>query len=1005
MSFDAGALIFKIQTQGAQVFKRDLDQADQSIQKVNKSAGDAASKLSKTGDGLDKTGRQAKSAAPGLAVYAKKVEETESELNTFGTTLVGVGAAFATVTGLTAKAAVDWETAWTGVTKTVDGTPEQLQGIEEGLRGLTGELPASHKEIAAVAEAAGQLGVSAGSIVDFTKTMIDLGETTNLTSDEAATSIAQLMNIMQTAPDDVDNLGSSLVALGNNGASTERDIIQMAQRIAGAGKTVGLTESEVLGFANALASVGIEAEAGGSAISRIMTDMAMDVSKGGKDLQKWADVAGVSADEFARSFREDPADAIATFIEGLGKVDAAGGDVFATLEDLGQSDVRTSQALLGMANSGDVLRKSLEQGAEAWEKNNALTEEAAKKYETVEAKLGIARNSIVDAAIDLGQVFLPLLADGAELVTAIANGFSDLPPVVQSIIAVLGALVGIVGLTGGAFLLALPKIAEFRAALLTLSTSSIPGVSAAAIGMMTATNKAGKALRATAQFLTSGWGMALAGAVLGAQILGDVLDGLQASSAEMENSLRTAKDSADIFATATQGMDAKWLRDVNADLENMSGMLDQVQSQNEHWWERFTQDTMGFRDSVRKAGESLADMAKEDLPSAQKAFRTLVEGQDLSNAQMMTLLDTMPDYRDALIEQANAQGIQVEGLSDARRALALVNLAQGDAKSSSEKAVDAYTEEADKVSDLEDELSALIETMNEANGVGQDAVSQNINYQETLSAVEERIQNIKNKTEGYAETLDLTTQAGRDNMDALNGLAEDSQSAAQAQYELDLKTMSAKDAMELYIQRLKDGRQKLIDAAKAMGATDDEAIALADSIYKIPSQKDIKVLLDAAKAKEELDYFTRNRNVRVTVDVHTGATGIKIGGKYVTAPEYADGAVVDYFAGGGFSGENHVAQIERAGNVRVWAEPETGGEAYIPLSPSKRARSLDIWAETGRRLGVQGFADGGITSSAIAQAVAPLIGEVNFVNTDPKHVRSSFEQLEFELRRKRRGGR
>lgn len=59
----------------------------------------------------------------------------------------------------------------------------------------------------------------------------------------------------------------------------------------------------------------------------------------------------------------------------------------------------------------------------------------------------------------------------------------------------------------------------------------------------------------------------------------------------------------------------------------------------------------------------------------------------------------------------------------------------------------------------------------------------------------------------------------------------------------------------------------------------------------------------------------------------------------------------------GFS-ENHVAQIAPAGAWRVWAEPETGGEAYIPLSPAKRERSVDIWEETGRRLGVL-FADGG----------------------------------------------
>src|SRR5690606_8515964 len=157
--------------------------------------------------------------------------------------------------GATVKAAMDWESAWTGVLKTVDGTPAQLAAVETGLRQLAKTLPASHQEIAAVAEAAGQLGVSTPGIVDFTKTMIDLGETTNLTSDEAATAIAQMANVMglklDGSTDDVQRFGATLVELGNNGASTEKDILMMSQRIAGAGALVGATSGEVLALSNA----------------------------------------------------------------------------------------------------------------------------------------------------------------------------------------------------------------------------------------------------------------------------------------------------------------------------------------------------------------------------------------------------------------------------------------------------------------------------------------------------------------------------------------------------------------------------------------------------------------------------------------------------------------------------------------------------------------------------------------------------------------------------------
>lgn len=95
-------------------------------------------------------------------------------------------------------------------------------------------------------------------------------------------------------------------------------------------------------------------------------------------------------------------------------------------------------------------------------------------------------------------------------------------------------------------------------------------------------------------------------------------------------------------------------------------------------------------------------------------------------------------------------------------------------------------------------------------------------------------------------------------------------------------------------------------------------------------------------------------------------------GTFVPALGAADGAIVS-FAGGG---EHHVAQIAKAGDWRVWAEPETGGEAYIPLAPSKRARSTAIWRETGRKLGVKSYADGGVAGGNARGTVVINIGHV-----------------------------
>lgn len=79
-----------------------------------------------------------------------------------------------------------------------------------------------------------------------------------------------------------------------------------------------------------------------------------------------------------------------------------------------------------------------------------------------------------------------------------------------------------------------------------------------------------------------------------------------------------------------------------------------------------------------------------------------------------------------------------------------------------------------------------------------------------------------------------------------------------------------------------------------------------------------------------------------------------------------NGAGVRAFANGGF--ESHHAQIAPAGAWRVWAEPETGGEAYIPLAASKRARSMDILERTARIFGasVVKRADGGLDKARLS---------------------------------------
>ncbi len=374
---------------------------------AEKAADRYGTKLDANGKKLDGVSARADTSLGRLVQSADKNREAWDRA---GGTLVAFGAVTVGALGASVKAAIDWESEFAGVQKTVSGTADEMRALEGDLRSMARSLPATHSEIAAVAEAAGQLGISRAGITGFTRTMVDLGETTNLSADEAATAIAQMANVMDTSVNDIDNVGSALVALGNNGASTERDIVQMAQRISGAGRQIGLTEGEVLGFASALSSVGIEAEAGGSAISRVMIETRTAVENGGDALDTFARVAGVSAAEFRRAFKDDAGGAIISFIQGLGDMESRGESTTAVLDELGFSDLRVADALRRAAADSDGFTAALQLGNQAFADNTALAQEAATRYDTTAAKIAITRNNIEDAAISFGDVFLPAVA-------------------------------------------------------------------------------------------------------------------------------------------------------------------------------------------------------------------------------------------------------------------------------------------------------------------------------------------------------------------------------------------------------------------------------------------------------------------------------------------------------------------------------------------------------------------------------------------------------------------
>jgi len=402
---------------------------------------------------LDRYSKPLRRITAATEQFTEKVDRASARAQKLGGGLKDVGAKLTTrltlpllgAGALAAKTAIDFQDAFIGVRKTVDATEPQLMKMRQQFLKMSTEIPVSATELMKIGESAGQLGIQTKNITSFTRTIAMLGATTNLAGEEGATQLARFANITQMSQENFDRLGSTIVHLGNNLATTEAEIVAMGLRLAGAGNVVGLTEPQIMAMSGTLTSLGINAEAGGTAFSKVMMSINDAVSKGGPMLNAFAQVAGMNAKQMAESFKKDASKGILAFVEGLGKMRAEGKNVNAVLEALEFNDVRIKDALLRASGSGDLFRKAMEMGNKAWADNNALTKEARLRFQSWSSQLKIVWNKLKLFANEIGMIIVPMIISMIDAFMPTLNIFTKLSPAIKKTIVIIGALVAALG--------------------------------------------------------------------------------------------------------------------------------------------------------------------------------------------------------------------------------------------------------------------------------------------------------------------------------------------------------------------------------------------------------------------------------------------------------------------------------------------------------------------------------------------------------------------------------
>ena len=839
------------------------------IDTLKKKQGEAADKAMTFGDKAGQAFNQVHEAivAAGIAVALKEIYEY-----------------FASC----AQASMDFESAITGVAKTTDLTDEELAAMSDSIKALSTEIPATTEEIAAVAEAAGQLGIQKDALLDFTEIMTMLGTATNMTADEAATSLARFANITGMATDNYGRLGSVIVDLGNNFATTESEIVAMGTRLASAGKLAGLTEPEIMALAAAMSSVGIEAEAGGTAMTQTLNAIEKAVAKGGDDLAEFARIAGMSSEEFSSAWKNDAMSALTSFIGGLGKLDEQGESTVLVLEDLGLTGIRQSNMLKALGLAADQMTGAVNTANTAWQQNTALTNEANKRYATAQSRLTMMQNAYNNLKVAIGDAYTPALSEAYGVGTKVLNSvtkFVQANPGVVAAITGLATALGAAAVAAAAFALK-AKLAAAAAAFLATVT---PGVNvimgvAAAVGVLTAgiialaSSAANDAVPSVKELTEAARGMR------------EAMDEAKATYDDTVTSTMAAAGVADTYIGKLEEMEAAGLNTdeqhrqyhntlallcqvvpeladyIDLETDTINGGTEALRANTEAWKQNAMQQA--YQDQLTELYSQYSAVlieAEENSIGLTKAQYSLEAAQQkLSDtyAQMDALWADAQKQADAYYDQygyyTDATAFLSQEYYDLQNSIYDTNNEIWAAEKSIKNYNKAMEEDADAVSDAEAEIALaeeavknLTASMNEGTGASEEAAAQASEFQAAISGVQEKINAlVESYNEAYSAAYEsisgqyqlwdeaakvVATSAG-----SINSALE-SQITYWQDYNANLQSLTDRSAdiegLSDMIASFADGSSDSVNAIAGMAGATDEQLATMVANWKTLQQE------------------------------------------------------------------------------------------------------------------------------------------------------------------------
>lgn len=879
---------------------------------------------------------------------AEKLTQKREAFNVLGTAALGFGAAAAAGVGMAVAKFADFDQAMSYVQAATHETAGNMNLLRDAALDAGARTVFSATEAANAIEELSKAGVSTADILSGgLDAALDLAAAGGMGVADAAAVAATTLKQFQLQGKDASHIADLLAA---GAGKAQGDVSDMSQALKQGGLVAnqfGLSVDETVGTLSAFASAGMLGSDAGTSFRTM--------------LLRLANPTGESADKM-KELGINAYDAQGKFVGMVG--------LTAQLENglKGLTDQQRSAALAVIFGQ-DAYRAAnvlLQQGADGiaeWtEKVNDqgyAAETAAIRLDNLKGDIEQLGGALDTAFISMGQGANGPLRELVQGLTGLVDGFNDLPDWAKQSALGVGGLTATVGLAGGAFLLAVPKVAAFKSGLEALGMASTR--TDRILGLLGKTAAAGSGLLV---------GLALAKG--GADLLSAAFDNMGESAEKAQNALATAASGAEVFSAATgRGFGVQYSAEqAERAVNGLAGALDRLRKGTSGG---ASQDEVFAVSSLGRLSKQLDTLAHTDLPAAQRSFRALAEDAGLTDKQILTLIDQLPGYKAVLTETATQSG-------KAADAQTLVNLALGEAPEATGAAADGMSVMEEASTAAERALSDVVQAL-------QDVAAGALNMGDAKDKAQSALNGLAEAAKNGKASLSGTNDESIRFRDSLREVEQASRDSAQAILE---NGGSLDEANASWVAN----RQAVIDTMVAKGMDREEAIRWADqnlgsaqqvrdALYgvksamdAIPARKDAKVVINTSEAQRGLDQWIAagsNRVIRVRIAADGGS--FTVGGIKVTPNAtgnlYEKGKVKDFAAGGWASGVGMFSATS-GGLMRI---VEAGhDEAVVSTDPKYRARSIDIVNDMAGRLGMWQYGSPSVATPQVSVAAPSLDG-------------------------------